>query len=197
MEVRFQHSLQLSRTMTSQKIGLISPMDSVCFISKGLNKQMHHRPLIALRHIQSLNAKTPRERAVLKLLCSSKDEVPVLEVEHASIDEDLTLKIKCQEVEPLLDGACIYIVGMMGSGKTTVGEILSKSLGYSFYDCDKLIEKAAGGTSVADIFEVHGENFFRDNETEVLWKLSSMHRLVISTGGGAVIRPINWYESYT
>ncbi|KAL3020949.1 hypothetical protein AAZX31_05G171500 [Glycine max] len=84
------------------------------------------------------------------------------------------------------------ISGMMGSGKTTVGKIMSQVLGYSFCDSDALVEEEVGGNSVADIFEQHGETFFRNKETEVLHKLSLLHRLVISTGGGAVMRPINW-----
>ncbi|KAJ0488884.1 putative shikimate kinase [Helianthus annuus] len=82
---------------------------------------------------------------------------------------------------------------MMGSGKTTIGQILSQLLhGYSFFDSDKLVEEAAGGATVADIFKLHGESFFREMETEVLRKLSRTYRLVISTGGGAVVEPINW-----
>ncbi|KAK4776045.1 hypothetical protein SAY87_024006 [Trapa incisa] len=81
---------------------------------------------------------------------------------------------------------------MMGSGKTTVGKVLSQVLGYSFCDSDSLIEEEANGTPVSDIFQFYGEGFFRDKETEVLRKLSIMHRIVVSTGGGAVIRPINW-----
>ncbi|XP_073065544.1 shikimate kinase, chloroplastic isoform X2 [Primulina eburnea] len=82
--------------------------------------------------------------------------------------------------------------GMMGSGKSTVGKVLSEGLGYSFCDCDTLIEQATGGSTVAEIFKIYGESFFRDSETEALQKLSSMHQLVVSTGGGAVVRPINW-----
>lgn len=99
---------------------------------------------------------------------------------------------KSQEIEPYLSGRCIYLVGMMGSGKTTVGKILSGVLGYSFFDCDTLIEQSVDGTSVAEIFKLYGEGFFREKETEVLQKLSLMRQLVVSTGGGAVTRPINW-----
>jgi shikimate kinase len=53
---------------------------------------------------------------------------------------------------------------MMGSGKTTVGKLMSKVLGYTFFDCDTLIEQAMNGTSVAEIFVHHGENFFRGKE---------------------------------
>ncbi|KAH1112582.1 hypothetical protein AAZX31_04G200000 [Glycine max] len=81
---------------------------------------------------------------------------------------------------------------MMGSGKTTVGKILSQVLSYLFFDSDALVEEEVDGTAVADIFKHNGEPFFRNKETEVLRKLSMMHRYVISTGGGAVVRPINW-----
>lgn len=111
---------------------------------------------------------------------------------HYSADEALILQQKAHDVLPYLDGRCVYLVGMMGSGKTTVGKILAEVLGYSFFDSDKLVEKAVGIKSVAEIFQLHSEAFFRDNESEVLKDLSSMHRLVVATGGGAVIRPINW-----
>ncbi|CAL0329997.1 unnamed protein product [Lupinus luteus] len=129
-------------------------------------------------------------------LSSSYHNLPASTLESGScrapLDEDLVLKNKSQDVGPHLSGRCIYLVGMMGSGKTTVGKVLSQVLGYSFCDCDSLIEEEVGGKSVADIFKHHGEVFFRDKETEALQKLSLMHRLVISTGGGAVTRPINW-----
>ncbi|KAG4389735.1 hypothetical protein GLYMA_06G146566v4 [Glycine max] len=101
----------------------------------------------------------------------------------------LILRSKSQEIEPYLNGGCIYLVGMMGSGKTTVGKILSQVLSYLFFDSDALVE--VDGTSVADIFKHIGEPFF-GNKTEVLRRLSMMHRHIISTGGGAVVRPINW-----
>ncbi|KAK3143582.1 hypothetical protein QOZ80_4AG0302130 [Eleusine coracana subsp. coracana] len=111
---------------------------------------------------------------------------------HYSADEALILKEKAADVLPYLDGRCVYLVGMMGSGKTTVGKILAEVLGYSFFDSDKLVEKAVGMSSVAEIFQLRNEAFFRDNESDVLRDLSSMQRLVVATGGGAVIRPINW-----
>lgn len=111
---------------------------------------------------------------------------------HNSADEALLLKRKSEEVLFHLNGQCIYLVGMMGSGKSTVGKILAEVLGYSFFDSDKLVEQAVGMPSVAQIFKVHSEAFFRENESCVLRDLSSMKRLVVATGGGAVIRPINW-----
>ncbi|KAL5751812.1 hypothetical protein ACOSQ2_022319 [Xanthoceras sorbifolium] len=111
---------------------------------------------------------------------------------YAPFDEAVMLKNKSQEILPYLNGRCIFLVGMMGSGKTTVGKVLSGVLGYSFFDSDTLVEQDMDGTPVADIFKLYGEGYFRDKETEVLQKLSLMHRFVISTGGGAVTRPINW-----
>ncbi|XBJ05460.1 hypothetical protein VPH35_024240 [Triticum aestivum] len=111
---------------------------------------------------------------------------------HYSADDALLLKQKAEDVLPYLNDRCVYLVGMMGSGKTTVGKIIAEVLGYSFFDSDKLVEQSVGIPSVAEIFQVHSEAFFRDNESEVLRDLSSMHRLIVATGGGAVIRPINW-----
>ncbi|KAI9116939.1 hypothetical protein K1719_011938 [Acacia pycnantha] len=134
-------------------------------------------------------------RTPLKLACSCNNSpVSTLEVGgfQVSTDEELIFKNNSQDFEKHLNGRCIYLVGMMGSGKTTVGKILSEVLKYDFYDCDDVIEDEVGGTSVADIFKHCGESFFRDKETGVLKKLSVRDRLVIATGGGAVIRPINW-----
>ncbi|KAG8066430.1 hypothetical protein GUJ93_ZPchr0004g38303 [Zizania palustris] len=133
----------------------------------------------------------PRRRGA-ELKASGCRKPAGIEKAYYSADEALILKQKAEDVIPYLNERCIYLVGMMGSGKTTVGKILAEVLGYSFFDSDKLVEKAVGISSVAEIFQIHSEAFFRENESEVLRDLSSMHRLVVATGGGAVIRPINW-----
>ncbi|EFH54840.1 hypothetical protein ARALYDRAFT_320039 [Arabidopsis lyrata subsp. lyrata] len=149
---------------------------------------------LALAHLQPER----RKRSVSsEVLCSDNNSSALLEAGSVyPFDEDLILKAtlqrKAEEVKPFLNGRSMYLVGMMGSGKTTVGKLMSKVLGYSFFDCDSLIEQAMNGTSVAEIFVHHGENFFRGKETDALKKLSSMYQVVVSTGGGAVIRPINW-----
>lgn len=78
----------------------------------------------------------------------------------------------------------IYLIGFMGSGKTTAGKKLSALLGWDFTDLDKKIEKKTGLT-IPCIFKNHGEAFFRKTESEVLRELCSENKLVISTGGGA------------
>ncbi|XP_059454266.1 shikimate kinase 3, chloroplastic-like [Corylus avellana] len=137
---------------------------------------------------------TRQRRFDFGLLSHSCNHSHVLESEnsYASFDEDWLLKNKAQEVTSYLNGRSIFLVGMMGSGKTTVGRILSEALGYSFTDSDRSVELAMGGTSVAQIFEQCGEGFFRDHESEALRKLSLVPRQIVSTGGGAVVRPINW-----
>uniref|UniRef100_A0A2P2LY56 shikimate kinase n=1 Tax=Rhizophora mucronata TaxID=61149 RepID=A0A2P2LY56_RHIMU len=144
--------------------------------------------------LESWRSRDRRLSASPLVFCSSNNfPASTLESEiSAFADEDLILKKKSQDIEPYLNGRCIYLVGMMGSGKTTIGKILSQVLNYSFFDSDTFVEQAVNGISVAEIFKLYGEGFFREKETDALQKLSLMHQLVISTGGGAVMRPINW-----
>ena len=84
----------------------------------------------------------------------------------------------------------IVLVGFMGTGKTEVGKILSKKLGYALIDADTEIEKKQNMT-ITEIFRQQGEPAFRDIESEIIKKLAGMKKTVISTGGGAVLRPEN------
>ena len=78
----------------------------------------------------------------------------------------------------------IYIIGFMGSGKTTIGRQLALQLNWSFVDLDKKIEENAGKT-IGEIFSQNGEEYFREIETKVLENLKSVKNTIISTGGGA------------
>ena len=91
----------------------------------------------------------------------------------------------------LLQGLNIYLIGMMGSGKTTIGKHLAKDFNYRFVDTDDTIE-AIANSSIASIFEQSGETYFRELETKVLSELSVYTRSVVSTGGGIIGQPINW-----
>lgn len=191
MEAKVAQSLHLTTWMSSDYT--VPTMSNSMRLYSRFEKNKGAYVPLKWNHFGTIKPAMGRRSAGLKLSCTSQNSpASVLESGTYTTEENLILKKKSEEIEPCLSGRCIYLVGMMGSGKTTIGQILSEVLGYSFFDSDKLIEKAAGGTAVADIFKLHGETFFRDNETEVLHKLSSMHRLVISTGGGAVIRPVNW-----
>lgn len=90
-----------------------------------------------------------------------------------------------------LNGLDLFLVGLMGSGKTTIGQLLAESLGYTYVDTDHLIERVAG-RSIPEIFAEDGEAGFRQLETQVLEEVASYRRLVVATGGGIVIRPENW-----
>ena len=90
-----------------------------------------------------------------------------------------------------LGGRSLYLVGMMGSGKTSTGRPLAERLGYGFVDADAVIEQAAG-CSIPEIFERDGEAGFRSLESQVLNAISQRHSLVVATGGGVVTQPENW-----
>lgn len=89
----------------------------------------------------------------------------------------------------------IYLVGFMGSGKSTVGRCVADELGWSFCDVDAEIEQNEN-QSIANIFARSGEAYFRDLETKalarVVSRVQSGHPCVVATGGGAFVSPRNW-----
>ena len=87
-------------------------------------------------------------------------------------------------------GQNIYFVGLMAVGKSTIGRLLARSLGREFLDSDHVIEERAGAP-VAWIFDVEGEQGFRDREQAVIDELTRLEGIVLATGGGAVLRPAN------
>ena len=88
-------------------------------------------------------------------------------------------------------GPHLVLIGMMGVGKTTVGRLLARRLGWEYVDTDVLVVETAGRT-VAEIFEVDGEAAFRAAETAALQKaLASQEHTVVSIGGGAVLAEQN------
>jgi len=90
-----------------------------------------------------------------------------------------------------LAGLNVYLVGMMGAGKSAVGRPLAEALGYRFVDADSALEQAAG-RSIPEVFASEGEAGFRELETAVLDGIASWHSLVVATGGGVVTRAVNW-----
>lgn len=80
----------------------------------------------------------------------------------------------------------IYIVGFMGSGKSTVGRELAKLLGRKFIDMDREIEKEEK-MKIGEIFDLFGEDYFRQKEYELALKLSQMQNKVVATGGGTIL----------
>jgi shikimate kinase len=89
-----------------------------------------------------------------------------------------------------IDDGPIFLVGFMGTGKSTVGRLLALEIGFTFVDLDDVIVREAG-RSVAQIFAAEGEAGFRDREEAAVRAATAMRRTVIATGGGAACREIN------
>ena len=90
-----------------------------------------------------------------------------------------------------LGGRNLYLIGMMGSGKSSTGRPLAQRLGYGFVDADGVLEKLAG-RPIPQIFESDGEQGFRALERQVLQAIGQRHSLVVATGGGVITQPENW-----
>ncbi|KAI7746405.1 hypothetical protein M8C21_033635 [Ambrosia artemisiifolia] len=153
---------------------------------------MHNCNGISSLSITSINSYTTplslnNPRKLLTPSCSLLDDgVPGSAVQALEIDPVLAVKKKAMEVSPGLKGTSIYLVGINSTMKTSLGKLLADSLRYYFFDSDNLVVEAAGGEAAAKQFLNTDKAGFRASETEVLRQLSSMGRLVVSAGDGAV-----------
>ncbi len=86
--------------------------------------------------------------------------------------------------------AKIFLIGPMGSGKSTVGKALARRIKHPFYDADHEIENRCG-VDIPTIFEFEGEAGFREREKRILSELTAMDPIVLATGGGAILKPAN------
>jgi shikimate kinase len=84
----------------------------------------------------------------------------------------------------------IFLVGLMGAGKTSVGRMLAKRMTKDFYDADAEIERTTG-VKIPVIFDIEGESGFRAREERVIERLTALHDIVLATGGGAILSPAN------
>lgn len=91
--------------------------------------------------------------------------------------------------EILFDKCNIVLIGMPGSGKTTIGKVLSQKTGKEFIDTDEVIVRFHG--NISDVFSQKGEEYFRDLESEAIFEASKLSGKIIATGGGAVVRQQN------
>ena len=113
------------------------------------------------------------------------------EADSTKADSAKVASANIADIKDQLQGINIYLVGMMGSGKTTVGRHLAKRLQYRFFDTDQMAEQVTG-KSVTQIFAQSGEAEFRQLETQILSQLCAHQRSVIATGGGTVLARKNW-----
>jgi shikimate kinase len=95
-----------------------------------------------------------------------------------------SLSREIELIREKLGGHAVVLVGLMGAGKSTIGRRLAERLGIRFVDADQEIEKAAGKT-IPEIFQDHGEAYFRDGERKVIARLLGSGAQVLATGGGA------------
>lgn len=100
------------------------------------------------------------------------------------------LESRCQDGDRKCRSGNLILVGMMGSGKTTMGRILARHLGKTFVDSDEEIQKRTGVT-IPHIFDIEGEAGFRQRETSVISDLVGGEDMVLATGGGAVLAEQN------
>jgi len=84
----------------------------------------------------------------------------------------------------------VFLIGPMGAGKTTIGRLLAEELHKEFFDSDQMIEERAGA-DVSWIFDVEGEEGFRDRERKVIRELTALDNIVLATGGGAILAEQN------
>ncbi|XP_057491039.1 probable inactive shikimate kinase like 1, chloroplastic isoform X1 [Actinidia eriantha] len=104
----------------------------------------------------------------------------------ADVDPALAVKKKASEISPELKGTSIFLVGINNALKTSLGKLLADALRYYYFDSDDLVEEAAAGESAGKSFRETDKEGFCKSETEVLKQLSSLGRLVVCTGNGAV-----------
>lgn len=84
----------------------------------------------------------------------------------------------------------LILIGFMGTGKTTIGEALSIKISWSFVDLDEEIQKEVG-MEIPQIFSLYGEDFFREEEKKVLYRVLTKDHQVVATGGGVVLKEEN------
>ncbi|KAJ4823190.1 hypothetical protein Tsubulata_015137 [Turnera subulata] len=130
---------------------------------------------------------TSRPRA-LSTTCSLSDGITT---KVAEVDCSLELKKKAADIVPILRGTSIFLVGTKSSVKSNVGKVLADALRYYYFDSDSVIEEAAGGELAAESLRENDEEGYMKSVTEVLKELSSMGRLVVSAGDGAVQNSTN------
>uniref|UniRef100_A0A2P2KB28 Uncharacterized protein n=1 Tax=Rhizophora mucronata TaxID=61149 RepID=A0A2P2KB28_RHIMU len=109
-------------------------------------------------------------------------------------DPSLEVKKRAADLSSELKGTSIFLVGMKSSLMSGLGKLLADTLRYYYFDSDSLVEESAGGEVAAKSFRENDEDGFQACETEVLKQLSSMGRLVICAGDGAVQSSTNLYE---
>lgn len=148
------------------------------FLTAGLN--LYSSPRLASRS-HALRMRTADD--------NSPQENPFSQAKNNQPQRELSAAAK--ELRSVLKKCSIFLIGPMGSGKSSVGKHLAYEIGFRFLDTDQIIESVTN-RKISDIFATDGEQAFRDLETAVLDQVASFIGCCISTGGGIVVRKDNW-----
>lgn len=121
---------------------------------------------------------------------AGKGNISVVNLDHVAKALGVRLVSLLEEDGETADArGVISLLGLRGAGKSTVGKALAQKLGVPFYELDRLVE-AEAGMSLAEIFAIHGETYYRDVEKRALERFLAEHeRAVLATGGGLVTSP--------
>ncbi|KAL4366462.1 hypothetical protein GQ457_05G019530 [Hibiscus cannabinus] len=167
----------------------IPPLSAYLFHSKfpqSFSTPIHHRASLPS---PCLTFSRPLPRKSFPTNCSVSDDTTSANVFTA--DPSIALKKKAADVSADLRGTSLFLVGMNNSIKSSLGTLLADLLRYYYFDSDALVSQAAGGESAAISLKESDDKGFRESETEVLKQLSSMGRLVVCAGDGAVQNSTN------
>jgi shikimate dehydrogenase len=144
-----------------------------------------YNPLKTALLLQAEELGVPRVGGLSMLVAQAKQAAEIFEKKAL---DDWIIDTVTRELGDLCETICL--IGMPGSGKTTIGKLLAKKLGKEFIDTDEEIVRVAG-KAIPEIFSEDGEDAFRRLETKVLAEATAKSGRVIATGGGAVVRPEN------
>ena len=142
----------------------------------------------------SLYSQTISKLSSINVITSHSASRLQMSMEDDFNNEDLNVELtKYDELSKILKGTSIYLVGMMGTGKSSVGDVLARKLGYRFIDTDDAAEFMLE-MPIAEFFntQVNGESEFRELEYQILMEMSQYTRVIVATGGGIVLEQKNW-----
>ncbi|KAL9241799.1 hypothetical protein vseg_015865 [Gypsophila vaccaria] len=164
----------------------VNPLSKLNYPLHNLPSSLHSTSLQRRHKFSALNALSDDTSSSLGVATGPSDAGALV-----NNDPSFAVKKKAIDLSSDLKGTSIFLIGMNSTMKNKVGQVLADSLRYYFFDSDSVVEEAADKDSSGKSLKERDEDGFRESETEVLKQLSSMVRLVVSAGNGAVQSPAN------
>ena len=179
--VRFSHGYQFPSALALQSVLSIKSSSSI--LNHACVPSTTTTSTITSSTVQQQRQRRIRQFLLPRLQASANDNTAAA-TDNASLDVFQQLKEK-------LRGTCVYFVGMMGSGKTTLGRAFSEKMEYRFLDTDEIAEYMIE-MPISAFFAEGKVDEFRELENKILTEVSQYTRVVVATGGGIVIKQENW-----